>query len=243
MSAQPADSTALPALPVRDALFDLDGTLYSIGNGLEHYVRERIFAFMVERLGVEDVALARELWTTAFRRFNQSLRGLRACGYTFDTDEYWRFIRGDSARFLAPAPQVAALLRSLNAAGVRCWVFTNCREREALEALHALELDPALFRGVLGSEAMGDRCKPELAAFERVVALTGCDPAATVMFEDSLKNLITAKAMGMRTVLIGGATAAEEGGCHTLIGATVDAQVEVCSLDAVRAALPQLWPQ
>ncbi len=207
-------------------------------------MRERIFSFMVERLGVEDAALARDLWTIAFRRFNQSLRGLRACGYTLDADEYWRYIRGDSARFLSPAPrdEVGALLRSLNDAGVRCWVVTNCREREAVEALHALKLDPALFKGVLGSDAMGDVCKPELAAFERVVALTGCDPAATVMFEDSLKNLVTAKAMGMRTVLVGGLTAAEEGGGHTLVGATVDAQVETCGLDAVRAALPQLWP-
>jgi FMN phosphatase YigB (HAD superfamily) len=137
---------------VRDALFDLDGCLYPIGIGLEEHVRERIFAFMVERLGVSDAALARELWHIAFRRFNQSLRGLRACGYAFDADEYWRFIRGDSCRFLTPAPQVQALLRSLNDAGVRCWVFTNCREQEAVEALRALDLDPSLFRGVLGAD-------------------------------------------------------------------------------------------
>ena len=208
-------------------------------------MRERIFGFMVERLGVADVALARDVWTVAFRRYNQSLRGLRACGYTFDTDEYWRYIRGDSARFLSPAPhdEVGALLRSLSDAGVRCWVVTNCREREAVEALHALKLDTALFAGILGSDAMGDVCKPEVAAFDRVVALTGCDPAATVMFEDSLKNLVTAKSLGMLTVLVGGTTAAEEGGGHTLAGAAVDAQVEVCSLDAVRRAVPQLWPR
>lgn len=139
-------------MSVRDALFDLDGTLYAIGNGLEDHVRERIFAFMVERLGVEDAALARGLWHVAFRRYNQSLRGLRACGYTFDSDEYWRFIRGDSARFLSPTPQVGALIRSLRDAGIRCWIFTNCREREAVEALHALDLDPSLFAGVLGAD-------------------------------------------------------------------------------------------
>jgi putative hydrolase of the HAD superfamily len=89
----------------------------------------------------------------------------------------------------------------------------------------------------------GDVCKPELEAFARVVAHTGCDPAATVMFEDSFKNLVTAKALGMRTVLIGGATLAEEGPARELLSATLDAHVSVCGLDAVRAALPQLWPQ
>lgn len=86
-------------------------------------------------------------------------------------------------------------------------------------------------------------CKPEAEAFARVIEHTGCDPARTVMFEDSFKNLVTAKALGMRTVLVGGATLAEEGPAHALVGATLDAQVAVCGLDAVRAALPQLWPQ
>ena len=225
---------------VADALFDLDGCLYPIGNGLEDYVRERIVAFMVERLGVADAALAQEIWRTAFRRYNQSLRGLRACGYQFDADEYWRFIRGDTARFLTPCAQTCELLRSLNAAGVRCWVFTNCREREAHEALVALGLDASLFRGVLGADFQGGVCKPEPAAFARVLQHTGCDPRRTVFFEDSLKNLVTAKALGMHTVLIGGATAAEEGGA---LAGVVDAQVPLCGLDAVRAALPQLWPQ
>ena len=111
-------------------------------------------------------------------------------------------------------------------------------------------------------------CKPEAAAFARVIAHTGCDPAATVMFEDrcvparllvvsahassadgpacaadSFKNLVTAKALGMRTVLVGGITLAEEGPEHALLSATLDAHVAVCGLNDVRAALPQLWPQ
>jgi hypothetical protein len=116
--------------------------------------------------------------------------------------------------------------------------------------------------------AQGDVCKPEVAAFERVIAHTGCVPAQTVMFEvrtlaacmqsavlaaaqltraaatpqDSFKNLVTAKALGMRTVLVGGATLAEEGPEHALVGATLDAHVAVCGLEAVRAAMPQLWP-
>jgi FMN phosphatase YigB (HAD superfamily) len=167
------------AAPVRDALFDLDGCLYPIGDGLEDHVRERIFAFMVERLRVADAALARELWHVAFRRYNQSLRGLRACGYSFDADAYWRFIRGDSARFLSPAPHVGALLQSLNAVGVRCWVFTNCREREAIEALHALDIDPALFRGVLGADFQAClRTLCESAAADRVRVRVCAAPAA-----------------------------------------------------------------
>ena len=52
------------------------------------------------------------------------------------------------------------------------------------------------------------------------------------MFEDSLKNLATARALGLRTVLIGGVTAAEEGGDASW----VDACVPECTLEALRAS-------
>ncbi len=72
-------------MAVRDVLFDLDGCLYAAGNGLEDYCRQRIYSFMTSHLGVEDESLARDLWHVAFRRYNQSLRALRACGFQFDT--------------------------------------------------------------------------------------------------------------------------------------------------------------
>ena len=218
--------------PVRTALFDLDGCLYPAENGLEEHCRGRIFSFMVNHLGVATLSLARELWTVLFRQYNQSLRGLRAAGYTFDEDVYWRYIRDEaSLSLLAPAPDVAALLRTLRAAGVACYVFTNCREREAREALAALAIPVELFDDVIGSDAMGGCCKPEAAAFERAVARSGCVPAATVMFEDSLKNLVQARALGMRTVLVGTTTALEEGG--SIEGLT--ACVRECSLSELRA--------
>lgn len=226
------------AAPIDTALFDLDGCLYDMANGLEELVRCRIWEFMVARLGVADLGLAQQLWTVAFRRYNQSLRGLRAAGYTFDTDEYWRFIRGDTARLLTPRPETTALVAALSAAGVRCWVYTNCREREAVEALQALGIPLELFAGVLGADFQGKHCKPELEAFQAVLAHTGLDPRRCVMFEDSPKNLVTAKALGMRTVLVGSATLAEE----RSTASSFDAHVASCTLEEVRAAMPDLLP-
>ena len=223
-------------MTVRDVLFDLDGCLYAAGNGLEEFCRARIFSFMVEHLRVESTTLASEVWHVAFRRYNQSLRALRALGYQFDSDLYWRYIRQGSLGFLSPAPETAALLRELRQKGVRCWVMTNCREREALETLEELQIPVSLFEGVLGADFMGDVCKPELAAFEKVVKHTGCDPLHTAMFEDSLRNLVTAKALGMRTVLVGATTLAEEGPAQELLAATLDASISVCTLAEVRAS-------
>lgn len=115
---------------IRTVLFDLDGCLYPIANGVEERVRQNLFRWMVSELGVADVTLAEELWRVAFRRFNQGMRGLKAAGYRFDEDAYWRACRDGSTALLSPAPGVVALLERLRARGTRCWVLTNCRERE-----------------------------------------------------------------------------------------------------------------
>lgn len=67
-----------------------------------------------------------------------------------------------------------------------------------------------VFDGIIGADSMGDVCKPELAAFQRAVEISGANPASTAMFEDSFKNLQTAKSLGMTTVMVAGETAAEE---------------------------------
>lgn len=101
--------------------------------------------------------------------------------------------------------------------------------------LAALGVDAALFDGVLGADFLGGVCKPEAAAFERVVAHTGCDPASTLFFEDSLKNLVASKALGMRTVLVGRATAEEEQGAAA--GQEAVEEVDACVPELTLAAV------
>lgn len=101
-------STALAqsSASIETLLFDLDGTLYPIENGYEDHVRENIFEFMHQRLGVpQDQCKA--IWRPLFAKTNQSLKGLRVGGYSFDTDEYWDFIRSGREDYLKPDPKVA----------------------------------------------------------------------------------------------------------------------------------------
>ena len=70
------------------------------------------------------------------------------------------------------------------------------------------------FDAVYGSDHMGDYCKPEKEAFEKVLAALpvledegeegreGEGGREVVFFEDSFKNLMAAKELGMKTVLI-----------------------------------------
>jgi hypothetical protein len=66
---------------------------------------------------------------------------------------------------------------------------------------------------------MGDSAKPSRDAFRVALAAAGEAPGPQIaMFEDSLKNLRTAKALGLTTLLVGSATAAEESGAPAALG-------------------------
>jgi putative hydrolase of the HAD superfamily len=97
------------------------------------------------------------------------------------------------------------------------------------------------FEGVIGADTMGDACKPEEAAFHKALRYIGARPAATAMFEDSVKNLRTAKALGMTTLLVAGPTALEEGARAPRDLQHCDAVVSRLCEEEVRKALPRLW--
>jgi len=201
-------------------------------------VRENVYRFMIEKLGVEKNE-CRNVWKRAFEKHNQTLKGLRSEGYEIDKEEFWDFIRSGREKFLSEAPEVASLLQALPQSK---WVVTNCNERHAWLALKEMKLDQ-YFEGVLGSDFMEPYAKPQEEAFQAVVERIGIAPSEAVMFEDSVKNLRTCKTMGMRTVLVRGATAREEGASvdDLVREGIVDHVVASCSEGDVRAAAPSLF--
>jgi len=144
-------------LEVTTLLFDLDGTLYGIENGYEAHVRENVYRFMIEKLGVEKNE-CRNVWKRAFEKHNQTLKGLRSEGYEIDKEEFWDFIRSGREKFLSEAPEVASLLQALPQSK---WVVTNCNERHAWLALKEMKLDQYFEWGYVNlgiTLSFDDRC-------------------------------------------------------------------------------------
>jgi FMN phosphatase YigB (HAD superfamily) len=100
---------------------------------------------------------------------------------------------------------------------------------------------------------MGDVCKPEHEAFAKVLAAAlpsaereggrgeGPPYDDVVFFEDSFKNLLAAKELGMKTVLIHSETTMAEEGRNEEHYKEVDAVVPRLTLPVVREAAPFLW--
>jgi putative hydrolase of the HAD superfamily len=187
-------------------IFDLDGCLYDHSCGYTSHIRKNVLKFMIHKDWAKTEKDAYEIWWPLFQEYNQSKRALKMGGYDFTDGEYWAFMRSGTRDFLKEDKRLQSFLDVLPQ---RKFIMSNCAEKEAKEALECLGVTK-YFEHVYGADFMGDICKPDPKVFEDVCKHIGTTPSDVVFFEDSYKNLATAKRLGMRTVFVEGDTADEE---------------------------------
>ena len=189
-------------------IFDLDGCLYDANCGYVEHIRSNVFKFMVNKEWCSTVEEAKSIWTPLFKQYNQTKRGLRANGYKFDDKEYWAYVREGASEFISKDESLSLFLNSITNSK---YIMTNCAETEAKSLLELLGISNH-FNKIYGADFLGDICKPEKDAFEMVLRDIGIEGPQAIFFEDSYKNLVTAKEIDMQCVLVkgGGLTAHEE---------------------------------
>lgn len=179
--------------------FDLDDTLYPPESGLWPAIQERMGLYMQERLGVsveESPGLRRRYYET----YGTTLRGLQA-DYQVDADDFLTYVHDlPIEKFLEPAPRLKEILLSLPQPR---WIFTNASAGHAYRVLDVLGVQDC-FQGVIDIFALQFACKPENQSYLNALQVAGSFPAdEAVLFEDSLRNLVPARTLGLTTVLIG----------------------------------------
>lgn len=85
-------------------------------------------------------------------------------------------------------------------------------------------------------------CKPEKKAFDMVLEYLKIEPSAVCYFEDSFKNLLAGKALGMQTVFVTSSTLKREGRTITDLR-QFDAVVKGKVGDSLKSMLPSLWDE
>lgn len=183
-------------------IFDLDNTLYRPDSGVMEEIGRRIQVWMCDRLDLsweEATALRRRY----LRRFGTTMGGLMA-ERDLDVGQYLHFVHDIPIEdYLAPDPALAEMLAGIR---LRKVVYTNATREHGRRVLKALGVADQ-FERIIGIEEVGLRNKLSPEAYEQMLAILGAEGEACLMVEDSPRNLVPAKALGMTTILID----AEEG--------------------------------
>jgi putative hydrolase of the HAD superfamily len=186
--------------------FDLDETLYPASSGLWNAIRERINAFMHERLGFppEQINVLREQF---FRDYGTTLRGLQA-NYAVDVDESLAFVHNVPLEaYLQPDPDLRRVIEALPA---RKYIFTNADCAHAARVIKVLDLD-GLWDKCIDVHVITPYCKPMPQSFDLALKAAGSpDPHTCVLLDDQIRITRAAHGLGMYTILVGKESADED---------------------------------
>ncbi|KAL3336116.1 hypothetical protein AABB24_032045 [Solanum stoloniferum] len=225
-------------------LFDVDDTLYPLSSGISAQCTKNIIDYMIENLGIDETKVP-EMCICLYKEYGTTMAGLRAIGYDFDYDDYHSFVHGRLPYELLKHDHV--LRNLLHSLPVRKVIFSNANEAHVAKVLSRLGLedcfdDIVCFETVNptnngsvqdNSNGVSPRslivCKPFEEAYEQAFKIANINPQKTLFFDDSVRNLQTAKLTGLHTVWVGAS--------HRTEG--IDYALE--SIHNMKEALPELW--
>lgn len=179
---------------VKSWIFDLDNTLYRADNGIFTQIESRMTDYLAAFLKLpRDKARARQ--KDLYRQYGTTLNGLMR-EHECDAEDYLSFVHDIDLGDLGPD---AGLSDAIAALPGKRFIFTNgCRDHAA-RILGRLDM-AHLFDAVWDIRTIAFTPKPQVAAYDSVIAAGGVNPAACAMFDDIARNLVPARAMGMTTV-------------------------------------------
>lgn len=178
-------------------LFDLDNTLYPPGAELMSLIEGRMTRFVQRETGLSrDEAFA--LQKKYLHEHGTTLAGMMA-NHGVNPEAFLDEVHDVSMASLTPDPDLRAAIAALPG---RRLVFTNGDKRHADRVLERLDLAD-LFEAVFHIALADYIPKPHPQTFRRMIEAHDIEPARTVFFEDTARNLKPAFELGMITVLVG----------------------------------------
>jgi putative hydrolase of the HAD superfamily len=182
-------------------VFDLDNTLHNASAYVFPHISRGMTAYLQQHLDLDEAA-ASELRVQYWERYGATLTGMMKHHGTNPQHFLWHTHQfPELHKQVLREPRLRHVLRNLPG---RKLLYSNSPQHYARAVLQLLRIDD-LFDDVFAIEHARFRPKPEIAGFMRLLKKYRLRPAQCIMVEDSVENLLTAKRLGMRTVLVGGA--------------------------------------
>lgn len=177
-------------------VFDLDNTLYPSSSRLFDQVSQRIGQYVAEMFDV-DAAEAHRLQKSYFHEYGTTLRGLMM-KHGMEPGPFLDFVHDIDLSPLSPS---AALEAALDRLPGRKVIFTNADVPYAERVMARLGIDHH-FSEIYDIAAADWVPKPFPDAYDGLMRRHDIDPTRAIFFEDILRNLAPAAALGMTTVWV-----------------------------------------
>ena len=180
-------------------IFDLDNTIYDINLGLFKKISNRITDFIMSKYSL-DIDQARKIQKEYYLKYGLTLRGL-IVEKKLEPEEFLDYVHDVEHPELKKNDQLISKIRILEGKKI---IFTNATSKHAKKILKILELEDD-FDQIIDIKDLDYIPKPDKRSYKKLLEclnLNKEDLDKTIFFEDTVKNLVPAKELGITTVWI-----------------------------------------
>jgi putative hydrolase of the HAD superfamily len=185
---------------IKNYIFDLDNTLYSYKNGLFDRQLLKMSEFIMSRLSIADMEKADLIRDELYYECSSTMLGLMKY-HDIESDDFFDFVDNIYIDDFEVNLNLIRQLEMLKKQGKNLYILTNASDFHTERVTKQLGLNN-LFDDVFTLNDSGLIPKPRTEYFNLAKNKTGANYEESIFFEDSSHNLVTAKKLGMTTVLV-----------------------------------------
>jgi len=178
-------------------IFDLDNTIYDINLGLFKKISNRITDFIMSKYSL-DINQAKKIQKEYYLKYGLTLRGL-IVEKKLEPEEFLDYVHDVEHPELEKNDQLISKIRLLEGKKI---IFTNATSNHAKKILKILELEHD-FDQIIDIKDLEYIPKPDKRSYKKLLECLNLNKEnldKTIFFEDTVKNLIPAKELGITTV-------------------------------------------
>ena len=178
-------------------IFDLDNTMYDINLGLFKKISNRITDFIMSKYSL-DIDQAKKIQKEYYLKYGLTLRGL-IVEKKLEPEEFLDYVHDVEHPELEKNDQLISKIRILEGNKI---IFKNATSKHAKKILKILELEHD-FDQIIDIKDLEYIPKPDKRSYKKLLECLNLNKEnldKTIFFEDTVKNLIPAKELGITTV-------------------------------------------
>ena len=183
---------------IKTWIFDLDNTLYPPEENIFNQIDQKMTSFIADNLKISNEE-AFNIQKQNFIDHGTTLAGFMNSGNDkIDPDKFLEYVHDINLNSLQEDNDLRKILLLLPG---KKYIFTNGTKKHAENVLKKLNLEN-IFQSIFGIKEANYLPKPNLETYNLFLKTYKIDPKTSIMFEDMGRNLIPAKELGMKTVLL-----------------------------------------